>query len=68
MIELINQNPLLIFPLIHLAMVSYEFLILFLKKRKVYYGEYIDKFHVVSLSTVILLLLTFNKNFVNFLF
>lgn len=68
MIELINQKPLLIFPITHLIMVSYEALSLFLKKRKVCYGEYIDKFHVVILSTSILLLMAGYNNLVNILF
>lgn len=68
MIELINQNPLLIFSLTHLLMVSFEALSLFFKKRRVCYGEYIDKFHVVILSATILLLLTGYNNLTNILF
>lgn len=68
MIKLINQSPLLIFPLIHLLMTSYELVILFFKKRRVGTGEYIDKAHVVILSFALCILLAGYDNIINFLF
>lgn len=68
MIEFINQKPLLIFPLIHLLMVSYELVILFFKRRRVGIGEYIDKTHVVILSFALCILLSGYNNIINFLF